>query len=173
MGVANPPQPPEHTASDEQETSHEGGQDTGHPRARGRPEPGRDLPATQHHRPDLLPLEEAAGHDDQLGRPAHAHAREGQQGAQADGLPTSRWRSASSRSRSKNSKPAGPAGAHTCRPRPDVLLGATCLQDPQAAPEHRTLPSQASAGGPGGGACPPGRLQPPSAPRPRSWSTGS
>ena len=36
MGVANPPQPPEHTASDEQETPHEGGQDTGREHEAGR-----------------------------------------------------------------------------------------------------------------------------------------
>ena len=46
-GVANQPEPPEHTASDEHETPHEGGPETGHPRARGRAEPGRDLPAAQ------------------------------------------------------------------------------------------------------------------------------
>ena len=66
----------------------------------------------------------------------------------------------------KNSKPAGPAGAPAGRPRTDVLLGAPCLQDPRAASEHGTVSGEASPGGPGGGACPPGRLQPSSPPRP-------
>ncbi len=44
----------------------------------------------------------------------------------------------------KNSKPAGPAGAPAGRPRPDVLLGAACLQDPRAAPEHGTVSGEAA-----------------------------
>jgi putative transposase len=44
----------------------------------------------------------------------------------------------------KNSKPAGPAGAPASRPRPDVLLGAPCLQDPRAASEHGTVSGEAA-----------------------------
>ena len=105
-----------------QEAPHEGGPDPADPRARVRPELGRNLPAAQHHRPDLLPLKDLAGHDDQLGRPAPAHAREGQQGAQADGRRPPTGEARLQNRAQKNSEPAGSAGAPVSRPR-DVLRG--------------------------------------------------
>jgi putative transposase len=44
----------------------------------------------------------------------------------------------------KNSKPAGSAGAVAGRPCEDDVLGAACLQDPRAAPEHGSLQRQAA-----------------------------
>ena len=83
-GLPNHQINPKKTDINEQETAHEGVPDQGHPRARVRPEPGRDLQGAEHHGADVLPLEDAARDDDEPGRPAPEGAREGEQGAQAD-----------------------------------------------------------------------------------------
>jgi hypothetical protein len=64
----------------------------------------------------------------------------------------------------KNSKPAGPAGAAAGGPREDDVLGAACLHDPRAAPQHGTLPRQAPPGDAGGGGCLVGGIPPPASP---------